>query len=416
MSLVEKEVTQNNVEQFKNRAEFQQRQETERKLMPVNPELFENYRATATPIEQVYLSKPGEEFSLRVRSAYTTEGVQYTATLKDRGELVNGAVQRLEVETPISQEAYEFYAAQHERFPVMKQLRSPIAPGMSIDFIEGLEHPIIEVDTNDAVEREVLLASFEGLAVDQTGNPELYKEHIAHSLAGTEKDLYTPEALEALGERVAKDMIAQYVAGRNQVVAGLTGMSGSGKTTVTRAIQSQLTELLGDDYAPIVVSTDDYHRGKKWLEETYGAPWTAWDDPRVYNTAELAADLKALASGESLIKRHFDFEKEETVFDEEVQPSPFVIVEGLYAASKDLDDVRDLHYELPTGIATSIGRDVRRLIIEDRANRAFPTPEARLQYQIESALPVHLEQRRQLRNGFNASARPMAQRAFMLHL
>ncbi len=411
MSLVENELNLQNVELARNNPEFARRQESEKKLVPINPELFNQYKDMAIPIDQTYLSRVGEEFSLRVRKSPKGDG--YTATLKDEGVIYKGMKKRLQVETSISQAAYEFYS-QNPNFWPLKQLRAPMAENMTIDFIEGDSLMIIEPETDDMDELEALMASLEGMVEDRTDDPTLNKEYIAHRLAGTEKDIYSPESLEHFSHRLAAEMVSNYTAGRNQVVLGLTGMSGSGKTTVTKAIQEIITEAFGEQFKPIVVSTDDYHRGKKWLEATYGAPWTEWDDPRVYNTPELAFDLEKLAEGLPLLRRHFDFDKEETVFDEEVQPSPFVIVEGLYAGSKDLNDVRNLHYELPTGIATSIGRDVRRLVIEHRANRAFPTPESRLKYQIETALPLYLSQERPHRNNFNASMRTMAERAFML--
>lgn len=411
MKLVENTITQKNVEFMKNRSEFQDqnRRESEKKLVPTQIDAFDSYKEIAQPIEQTYLNQLGEEFDLRVRCEYTPEGARYTATLKDQGEVINGTHNRLEIETEINQSAYEFYASQN-KFPSLRQLRAPMADNMTIDFIEGVAFPIIEPETHDEAEREILVASLGETVEDRTGDPTLNKAYLAHELAGTEKDPYNPEALEAFSYRIAEEMIARYRAGRNQVVVGLTGMSGSGKTTVTKMI----SELFSDEYKPIVVSTDDYHRGKQWLEATYGAPWTEWDDPRVYNTTELAFDLQRLSEGTPLLKRHFDFDKEETVFDEEIQPSPFVIVEGLYAGSSDLEAVRTLHYELPTGIATSVGRDVRRLVIEDRANRAFPTPESRLKYQIESALPIYLNQERPRKNSFSACERPMASRAISL--
>lgn len=179
-------------------------------------------------------------------------------------------------------------------------------------------------------------------------------------------------------------------------------------------IEQSMLNAYGEEFAPLVISTDDYHFGKTHLDSTHGAPWTEWDDPRTYNTAELARDLEGLKQGASLIRRHFSFETEEPVFDDETVGSPFVLIEGLYAGSKDLAEVRDLHFELPTGIATGIGRDIRRLIVENRANRAFPTPESRLRYQIETALPLYLAQERPSRNSFSESLRPLAERAVML--
>lgn len=417
MVLVEKELTAKNIEQARNHSEFEKRRETEQKLVPEHPEVFVTlFKDQSIPIEQLYISSPDDEFSLRLRCSYLPEGTIYNATLKDRGALVNSALERLEIDTPISEEAYKHFAAMD--LPRIKKLRAIIADGVSVDFYDNAEVPImVEVEHANVEYRAELIANLEALAgtrlFDQSANPLFTNETIAHRTS-SEYSPKSPESLDEFSAKVTREMIARYVAGKNQVVVGLTGMSGSGKTTVTRAIEAQLVEAFGESYRPIVLSTDDYHFGKTALENTYGAPYSDWDSPRTYNTAELANDLERLAEGTPLIRRHFDFDTEEPAYDALVQPSPFVIVEGLYAGSKDLAAVRDLHFELPTSIATSVGRDVRRLVIEDRANRAFPTPESRLKYQIETALPLYVSQERPGRNAFSASARPLAERAFML--
>ena len=413
MSLVENELNRHNVESFNKSPEYAQRIEAEQKFLATRPEVYEHLKAIATPIErQVYISHPADEFSLRVRKWNKPEGPLYTATLKDRGEVKDGQYHRLEVETEISSEAYDFYA---ESYPYVSKLRAEPAEGLTVDFFDGLAAPIIEIETKDTVLRQFHIEQLDQSVVEVTGDELYHSETLAHILHRQQPEkFHHQESLTEFTERVMKEMVGQYISGRNQVVVGLTGMSGSGKSTVTRAIQEAIVEKFGESYKPITVSTDDYHRGRKWLEATYGAPWTQWDDPRVYDTEELARDLALLEQGYPLIRRHFDFETEETVFDNEVTPSPFVIVEGLYAGSPDLKPVRTLHFSLPTGIATSIGRDVRRLVIENRANRVFPTPESRLKYQIETALPTFLQQELPAPTTFSASARPMANRAFML--
>lgn len=412
MSLVENELNRKNIESFSGSPEYQQRIEAEQKFIATNPALYESLKEIATPIErQVYISHPSEEFSLRVRKWKRPEGTNYTATLKDRGEIKDGQYHRLEVETEISPETYEFYA---QRYPYIRKLRAEPSEGFTVDFTEGLSTPIIEVETKDPLLRQCYIDQLEPSVIEVTGDARYHSESLAHELHGNPEHTPSIETLEAFSQRVIKEMLGQYVSGKDQVVVGLSGMSGSGKSTVTRAIQDTIIEQFGEEYRPIVVSTDDYHRGRKWLEETYGAPWTEWDDPRVYNTEELAHDLMLLEQGNPLIHRHFDFATEETVFDGESAPSPFVIIEGLYAGSPDLNHVRSLHFSLPTGVATSIGRDVRRLVIENRANRVFPTPESRLKYQLETALPTYFRQELPTRNRFSASVRPMASRAFML--
>lgn len=413
MYQAEKDITKSNVELAKQSPELLARQEYERKFVVHTPQVFDHLKESAHRIEQTYVSHPDEEFSLRVRSEESEHGIEYTATLKDGGRVNEaGDRERLEVEVPISETAYQFYAGNTE-FPTIKKLRAHYAEAVTVDFIEGIETPIVEVENSGAMSADTFLLSHIDHVREETGNTAYDNESLAHQLAGNRHERKT-ESLDTFSHRVVSEIMARYASGSNQVVVGLTGMSGSGKTTATKMIHDRIVYLFGQEYAPSIVSTDDYHRGKKWLEETYGAPWTEWDDPRVYNTYELAGDLTRLREGTPLIKRHFDFNSEETVYDEQLPVSPFVIVEGLYAGSPDLSKERSLHFTLPTGIATSIGRDVRRLVIENRANRAFPTPEARLKYQIESALPIYLSQERPSRNSFNASTRLMAERAVLL--
>lgn len=418
MSLVEKEITSENIERARSHSEFEKRRETEQKLIPTRPERFiELFKAQAIPIEELYLSSPdSDEFSLRLRRTSLPEGNVYTTTLKDRGTIVDAALVRTEVDPEISQATYEYYAAMG--LPRVEKLRFIGDNGVSIDFFDTEERPVIvEVEHDDAAERVLRIAELEAMTdsvlIDASDNPAMTSERIAyeHSI---EHSPATRESLDAFSLRVTQEMVAHYVAGKHHVAVGITGMSGSGKTTTTRAIEEHLVSALGEAYRPIIISTDDYHFGKTRLEEQYGAPYANWDSPHTYNTAELADDLTQLKKGSSILRRHFDFATEEPVYDSAIDASPFIIVEGLYAGSKDLQNVRDLHFELPTSVADSIGRDIRRLVIENRANNAFPTPESRLKYQIETALPTYFEQRRPARNTFGESVRPLAERARML--
>lgn len=420
MSLVEKEVTQNNVELARNNPEFERRQETEQKIVPVNPDIFVwLYKEAGEKVKQGYLSNPEDEFSLRFRQVGEGDSARFTAALKDRGEIIQGALKRTEVETEISAERFAFYEAMN--LPLAEKVRTEIMEGVTVDFYEDSETPVVvEIEHSDPQERESILKTLQELAgplVDKSDDPALTTEAIAHRIYATKNPEYSrqlPESLDAFIDRVFPEMVAQYVSGKNQVVVTLDGMPGSGKTTVTRGLRERTIEAFGEQYAPAELSTDDYHFGRKALEKEYGAPYTDWDSAKTYDTALLAAHLELHAAGIPLIKRHFDFESEETVLDEELPHSPFVLVEGLYAGSKDLNQARALHYELPTSVATSIGRDVRRLIIENRANRVFPTPESRLRYQMEVALPLHLEKEQPVRKGFDGCVRPLAERAFML--
>lgn len=417
MTLVEKELAIKNFEQTKNDFELASNHEVEKTLVLINPSDFDHYREVAVPIEQVNLDEYGEDFQLRVRCEYTPEGPVYTGTIKDHGVVreVDGhsVLDRLELEVELSESAYSFYTSLPQ-FPKLRQLRAQIAPGLTVDFVEGEPEPQIELETDNATDRAALFSLIEGKVIDRTGDHTLNKNYIAHKNHGFERT-YKGEPLEVFAKKTAHEMVAHYVTGQNQVVVGLSGMSGSGKTTAANEMCDYITELFGEAFRPIVISTDDYHFGKTQLEAQYGAPYGDWDNQKTYNLAELAADLERLAEGIPLIKRHFDFATQEPVFDEEVQPSPFVIIEGLFAGSEDLAGVRTLHRKLPTGLATCVGRDLLRMGIEtSRAEGPFPTRKKRLQYLLEEVIPTFITQEYPSREVYSESVRPLAERAFML--
>lgn len=419
MSLVEKEITQANVERARNNPELEKFNETEHKLTPTNPDVLRAlFQDIAVPVEQIYLSTPWDEFSQRVRCVYAATGPEYTAAQKDRGELKGKALKRQEIPTEISAETFAFY--QSLDLPKVLKLRAQVMPGVTVDFYDDpIEPVIVEVEGEDPEERAERLADMQELTgntlVDRSDDPSLTNEAIAMRLSGKEYPK-KPEPLDEFVHRVLGEMLAEYATGKEQVVTGLTGMSGSGKSTVARALSDQIAELLGAQYRPIVISTDDYHFGKKKLEQKYGAPYTTWDAARTYDLDKLALHVKKLASGKPVNERSFSFEKEEVVLGELFSPSPFVIIEGVHASNAALKEVRSLHFELPTSPSDSIGRDTRRLVIDKRANPAFPTAPDRYRYQIEEAYPAYLKMQAEFPQprGFSGCARPLASRAFAL--
>ncbi len=414
MSSVEKYMTQNNIELMRQHPEFLKRRESERKFIASSPELLEGFRAGAVPIEQIYLSNPQDEFSLRVRAKHTAHGTEYTATLKDEGNIVDGQLERLEVETAISAETYDYYASQPDLASI-KKLRAEPYPGFTIDYIEKLDSPLAEIEQRDDPYPAYIQALTSEL-VDVTGDPLFLNETLAHTLRDikSERDNTTPETLDVFVRRVAHDILTHYRLGYKHIVTGISGMSGSGKSSVVAELSRQLEEHFGPEFKPTILSTDDYHKGRIHLEETYGAPWENWDDERVYDTELMASDIARLLNGETIHHRHFDFASEETVIDDPVVLRPLIIVEGIVAGSPDLQDIRQLHFEVPTSRATSIGRDVRRLVLENRVNGSIGSPEARLKYQLETALPTYQGQERPTRNHYSSCARPLAERAFIL--
>lgn len=389
------------------RGERERNREIERKLVPYDPAEFDHYKESAVPIEQVYLSTPGEECSLRVREVATPEGLRYSATLKAERHASEQGVDRLEIETDaLTPEAYRYFAA-NLALPRVKKLRATMQPGITIDWIEGIESPLIEIERHELTEESRNLAQLiEHRSMDVSDEPSWDNAEIAYQLY----DMEARETSELDPREIADGMVADLRTGRKVAIATISGMSGSGKSTIARQVAETLRGRYPDLPAPLVLSTDDYHVGKTYLEQTYGSPWTNWDAAEVYDTARLASDLEALRNGAETIQlRHFDFATQEPALDDEAPASPFVIVEGVRAASDDLEGIRTRHYQLPTPLATCLLRDVRR--VHQRPSASIGTAEQRLAYVLNVAVPEYERQVQPVRERFSASARPMGSTA-----
>lgn len=397
-----------NIEAFRNhealeRFEHERNREIERKLVPYDPAEFEHYKESAVPIEQVYLSTPGEACSLRVREVTTPEGIRYSATLKADRQASEQGVDRLEIETDaLTPEAYQYFAAD-PTLPRVKKLRATMQPGITIDWIEGIESPLIEIEQHELTEESRNLARLiEHRSMDVSDEPSWDNADIAYQLY----DMETRDMPELDPREIADGLVADLRTGRKVAIATISGMSGSGKSTAARHVAEILNARYPDLPAPLVLSTDDYHAGKTHLEQTYGEPWTNWDAAEVYDTAKLVDDLEALRNGAETIQlRHFDFSTQEPVLDGEAPASPFVIVEGVRAASDDLESVRTRHYQLPTPLATCLLRDVRR--VHQRPSASIGTAEQRLAYALNVAVPEYERQAQPPRERFSASTRPI---------
>lgn len=164
-------------------------QEVERKLVPLQPEQFEPYKQLAVPIEQVYLSQPGEDYTLRVRATYLPSGEQYMATLKNKGVMTPYGLSRLEVETPISRETYSRYARDLQ-LPRVKKLRTTLASGVTIDWIDGVELPLIEIEDSENLQSAVdFYEDYKATLIDVTGDPSFDNSALAYEQYGLTPDL-----------------------------------------------------------------------------------------------------------------------------------------------------------------------------------------------------------------------------------
>ena len=384
-----------------------ERSEVERKFLALDSTIFNQYRPSASAITQLYLSHPDDEYSLRLRKTIAPDGkTSFMATLKDRGVVTPEGLTRMEIEAPISETAFETYAQRDH--PRLYKERAELCNGVSIDWIDGSDTPIIEVE-NAALGESTsqFLSIFSNDLIERTGHSDVDNESLAHAIS---EGTYEQQS-EVTAEEIIRDMIAYRSIGMNQLVISIGGRSGSGKSTLARQLQAAIREHPEFNEFANLVSTDDYHVGKKHLETTYGAPWTNWEDARVYDTALLARDIAAWREGQPVVQRHFDFTTEEPVFGEPLPKSDILIVEGIHAGSHHLAGQRQMFYEVATPLSVSLGRDLKRLLSTDRNHAAMKSPEERLRYIIEIGEPTYQTIDHAPRNSFSGCARPLGQRA-----
>lgn len=366
--------------------------EVEEKFIPIFPEQLVQFRHEARPIEQLYLSHPDEPFSLRLRETLLSDGeLAYTATLKDRGTATNSGLDRMEIETEISPATYDYYLSQ-EQYPVLQKLRSTPHANIVIDYYPSGD---VRVESENRLSLHAFQNHLpEPLALMPAHGSHVDNEWLAHFLQRqTSPDIQPLSAapdFEELVQTMTRDIFQTYIYQKFTAV-GIGGRSGSGKSTLLREVAAQLQDVVPTIHT---LSTDDYHRGKTWLEAyNDGQPWTNWDDPIVYDTAALRDDITRLAHGEAIHARRFNFATEEPEYTGMIEPSDtstLVLVEGLHAHSPDLTGSLHGFHEVPTPLATCVGRRITRDFFSgDRVNESLPNPEAILRYMLETTEPTY---------------------------
>lgn len=355
--------------------------EIEKKYLPIFPDMLERLRSEATPIEQMYLSHPQEPFSLRLREILKNGELVYSATLKDRGELGDDGLNRLEVETEINAEVYAYYKTREH--VLLRKLRAEPVKNVIIDWFEDGH---VQLESENPISWSAFLEQFGSTFgfIDLTGEVIMNNEwraHLEHRRSHNGAEALTP-ADELNSETISREIWEHQLHNQSTVVT-VAGRSGSGKSTVIRTIQN---ELQANGVASTVISTDDYHRGKLWLEQYKGDIWTEWDAPIVYDVDTLQADIQRLQNGESIVRQRFDFITEEPIYDGVVEPTPVILIEGIYARDQSFDDIASHRYELQTPLATCIGR---RLLRDLHERPQFADSAKSLRYMLEQAEPAY---------------------------
>lgn len=370
---------------FNKEFEHKPNREIERKFLPLFPERLNEFLEYAVPIEQIYLSHPSEPYSLRLRQTEQNGQAVFMATLKDTGNITTDGLDRLEVETEISQEAYEYYHS--PELPVIKKLRADMGHGVVIDWFED---GYVHVESEHPGGWNTFTNRFENQFVDITGDKQAdneWRAHYLHRLANNGREaLVSPPKLNLDG------IVGTLLSSRSNGVSvvRVNGRSGSGKSTIVQELQDRLRAY---DMTTAVLSTDDYNRGKKYLDDLVGGQWTDWDHPYTYDTTEASKDIERLLQGTTIGRQRFDFETQEPTIDGVIESADIIIVEGIYTKAPEIVRLAPLALTVPTPLATSIGRRLKRDFgTESRANASLPTPQHTLRYILEKAEPAYRTQ------------------------
>ncbi len=164
------------------------------------------------------------------------------------------------------------------------------------------------------------------------------------------------------------------------LVIGIAGGTGAGKTTIARAIMSELP-----DGAAAYIQHDAYYRDRPDLSAEQRAA-VNYDHPESLDNALLREHLDALLAGRAIERPNYDFvTHRRTVETTSVPAAPVVIVEGiLIFAVPQLRDMYDIALFIDTPPDIRVLRRVRR----DIEHRGRTFEDVRKQY-YETVRPMH---------------------------
>lgn len=143
------------------------------------------------------------------------------------------------------------------------------------------------------------------------------------------------------------------------VIIGVTGGSGSGKTTFARLIQTHL----GDHFCGLI-SQDCYYRDQSQNFDKDGGK-VNFDHPDSLEFSLLTKHLKSLKSGEDVLVPRYDFATHKRLVEATLFPSrPVIILDGiLILTQSEIRDVLDFSFfidaEEEVRFQRRLHRDVR---------------------------------------------------------
>jgi uridine kinase len=165
------------------------------------------------------------------------------------------------------------------------------------------------------------------------------------------------------------------------IVLGIAGGSGSGKSTIARAILASLPEGVG-----VLLEQDHYYRsqGHRPPEER---EQVNYDHPDALELSLLTEHLDALRAGQSISRPSYDFAKHARhPQGVAIAPAPVIIVEGILVLA---DEGLRARFDVRVFVDTDSDLRVMRRVERDLSERGRTFAQVRAQYD-ETVRPMHI--------------------------